>query len=259
MWNYLNIGGGKYLTVCETAVFHDNNFNRFRHLFDYCAVVETCSEALGREYYQKIVELIGEQQAQKDWPVWVENDLYGGPKKITIDTLGEIAPTTLRYAYVAYHLRAIFGDLKRMNICEIGGGYGGQARMLSGLFGCADLTLIDLWPPLMLARKYLALYGMTPAMYTAGAVGDIELHPDLLISNYAFSELDIAEQEIYYQNIVKNADRVYLVYNNTPGATPIKTMQTRLQNSIIIAEGITASRSGIIIGGKNGIGYTCQS
>ena len=36
---------------------------------------------------------------------------------------------------------------------------------------------------------------------------------DLVISNYAYSELNLELQNLYYENVIKNAKRVYMILN----------------------------------------------
>jgi hypothetical protein len=36
---------------------------------------------------------------------------------------------------------------------------------------------------------------------------------DLVISNYAYSELNLDLQNVYYENVIKNAKRVYMILN----------------------------------------------
>ena len=36
---------------------------------------------------------------------------------------------------------------------------------------------------------------------------------DLVISNYAYSELNLDLQNAYYENVIKNAKRVYMILN----------------------------------------------
>jgi putative sugar O-methyltransferase len=59
---------------------------------------------------------------------------------------------------VAAELHKLFGELRGCDVVEIGGGYGGQARILKALHPSVNCTIIDLSEACMLARTYLLQY-----------------------------------------------------------------------------------------------------
>jgi len=57
------------------------------------------------------------------------NDHVGDPERYLYDKL-LISPSTLRYCKVFSDLVNLFTSLDGYSICEIGGGYGGQCRII---------------------------------------------------------------------------------------------------------------------------------
>jgi hypothetical protein len=120
---------------------------------------------------------------------------------------------TLRYVKVLSDLRRLFGDLTGMSIVEIGVGYGGQCRLICEFWPLRSCTLIDLDPVLELADRYLNTVGVEPRpeLLRQGVVRPARY--DLVISNYAFSELDRRVQDRYASEVVSQADRGYITCN----------------------------------------------
>ena len=118
------------------------------------------------------------------------------------------SPTTLRYIHVLSELDKVFDLSKIKSIGEIGGGYGGQAAvLLRFLRGPVDYHIFDLPEPKALAIRFLSRLG-----YELSFQKHAEL--DLLISNYAFSELNSSVQQAYFDDVVVKARQVYMVYNH---------------------------------------------
>ena len=113
-----------------------------------------------------------------------------------------------------------FGDLSNLKICEIGVGYGGQARIILAKFPqVASYTLIDLQSALNLSEKYLSYFSDIQAdlrLKTLDNLGDDDY--DLVISNYAFSELSRAIQELYLAKIINRSKHGYITYNDISSA-----------------------------------------
>ena len=141
------------------------------------------------------------------------NDLVGGPLLYSFEGLGLFSPTTLRYVKVLGDLQRLFGPLDGMRVHEIGVGYGGQCRVIQAAEVLRSYTLIDLQPALALAQRYLEHF---PLAAPIDLVPMNELKPvctDLVISNYAFSELRREVQDLYLQRIISKAARGYMILN----------------------------------------------
>jgi hypothetical protein len=103
-----------------------------------------------------------------------------------------------------------------MRIVEIGGGYGGQCAIISRFFNPALYTIVDLEPCLKLTRRYLDSLGIHGVNYVTMRELDETYTKggfDLVISNYAFSELSRSVQDEYVSKIISGASRGYFLCN----------------------------------------------
>ena len=105
-----------------------------------------------------------------------------------------------------------FGDMSNFNIIEIGGGYGGQCKILDDIFKFKSYTIIDLPECMQLINKYLSHFKIDNARVVTHTELD-QKDCDLIISNYAFSEVDRKGQLKYIEKIISKAPRGYMIYN----------------------------------------------
>jgi hypothetical protein len=139
----------------------------------------------------------------------------GGPEKHHYKNLGWLAPSLLRYLKVDAEIVALFGDLDDFNVCEIDGGFGGQFYVSSRMHKIESWTIYDLPSVLQLQRKFLDSCGdvnLGQIKFKSG----IDIAPvsgDLLISNYAFSELTRGIQEKYITWMFENFSSGYITWN----------------------------------------------
>ncbi len=105
-----------------------------------------------------------------------------------------LCPAFCRYLARAIELDKLFGPLKGKRIAEIGGGWGGLCAVISRLFGFASYTIYDL-PEIQSAQRRL-LSAMRVENVNFATSFDPRKY-DLLVSDYAFSELTDEEQERY--------------------------------------------------------------
>ena len=82
----------------------------------------------------------------------------GGGVIYDYSPIGKISPSTLRYIKVLSDLILYFGNLDNLRICEVGVGYGGQARIINSIFTPHSYDFVDLNAVLLLAQKYLSNY-----------------------------------------------------------------------------------------------------
>ena len=123
-----------------------------------------------------------------------------------------ISPSTLRYIKVLSDLIKIFGNLDGFKIAEIGGGYGGQCKIINDYFNIKNYHIIDLPEVNLLSKKYLQKLNINNVRFSTSK----DLIPedyDLVISNYAYTELDRELQDIYKLNIIDNSKNGYLTCN----------------------------------------------
>ncbi len=110
---------------------------------------------------------------------------------------------TRRYKRIAERLRRMFGSWKGWRVVEVGGGYGGQAKVMFDRYPFT-YSSIDLPEPLVLQHAFLATYGYS--------ISPVELPADLFISNYAISECRRREQR-KYMRIAAQCERGYITWN----------------------------------------------
>jgi hypothetical protein len=197
---------------CELASRDDAVFARFRRSALFMGILEHVSREQGAAYLQ---EARSDQDAlDKLRRLLVARDV-GGPRTYRFDGIGLASPTTLRYVKVATDLRRLFGDLNGLRVAEIGIGYGGQARVLNTVSTIGSYDLYDLPPILALARRFLDAsgVGLAPFAFHDGRSPETS-SPDLVISNYALSEIRREVQDAYLQSVVSRASRGYLTYNH---------------------------------------------
>jgi putative sugar O-methyltransferase len=203
-------GVGSYLEICSLARERDDVYQKFRSCKEYTEILEHVSRELGHKYLRILEE--------DDWifdhlSQLLESDI-GSPQRYTYPGLGRIAPSYLRYAKVAGDLYSLFGSLDGFSITEIGVGYGGQCVTLKKLFEVKRYELFDLEPALGLANRYIQDARLNLLLGNHTAPTKLPNKSDLLISNYAFSELVRNLQDQYLTYIIQNSPRGYVIYNH---------------------------------------------
>jgi hypothetical protein len=205
----MSIDYNSYLKVCEKAAKDESVFKNFKRHPDYTPILEHVSYQQGLEYLSEIKQNCPNLLKYMDR--FLTNDKIGNPNVYYFEDLKiNISPTTLRYIKVLSDLINLFGRLDEMNIIEIGGGYGGQCKIINDVYNPASYTLVDLPEVLKLNNKYLK----DIENIILRNIDDLsEIHYDLCISNYAFSEVERKYQIFYAEKIIKNSDRGYITCN----------------------------------------------
>ena len=204
---------GLYVSAVQKAVRSYKSFSSFKKNLDYQAILEHVSKEQGERYLEIIKKdspsLLMEIELFKD------NDLVGDPAVFEYPDIGAISPTTLRYVKVASDLMKLFGNQIGERIVEIGAGYGGQALINDRIFKIKEYELLDLPPVLNLVSKYLDSHILNCAYKISTLnqkTGDDKY--DLIISNYAFSELPSQLQIKYIEKVISKCKKGYLTMNS---------------------------------------------
>ena len=208
---------GRYPLVCYLASKNENVFSTFKRNPIYRYILEHVTEEHGREYLDVIGEY-GLLNAQ-DWQEFAKNDIYGSPYAYTYNICGmklNLSPTTIRYAKVLCDILSKFNAGEIKSIAEIGIGYGGQCRIIRTKLHDVQYTLIDLPEVIGLAEKYLSKYENCRENIRYVDGGHIYLNDDydLVISNYAFSELRREVQDMYIKKVILKSKRGYITWNS---------------------------------------------
>jgi hypothetical protein len=200
-----------YPEICLKASQNDEVFNIFKTIPEYTQILEHTSVEFGQNYIDIIKRdnpyLLNEDCIKK----FKTNDIYGGSK---LHDYGEfkISPSTLRYIKVLSDLIKIFGDLNNFKIAEIGGGYGGQCKIINDYFNIKDYHIMDIPEANSLTEKYLNTLGVNN--FRNSSIENIKAEKyDLIISNYAYTELDRELMDFYKLNVIDGADNGYITCN----------------------------------------------
>ncbi len=202
---------GTYLTLCGLAASDDKVFKSFRSARVMIQVLDHVSKEQGEEYISEILKLT---KWDTNFTKIIEKlDEHGKPNKFHFKPYGKFSPTLLRYLKVNFDLIKYFGPIECYNLTEIGGGFGGQASLINLMNTVSSYTLYDLLPVLDLTKKFIEL-NKIPGNFTFNDGTDPKIiKSDLVISNYAFSELSRSMQDQYINNVILNSSRGYITWN----------------------------------------------
>lgn len=205
---------GVFPSTCAEIAKDAQRFNEFRREPVIVRAMEHESFSTGQIHLESVRSCCPERLGYY-LDAGRQNDAVGHPIKYEYSPYGCFSPKTLEYVRIAHDLNHIFGDLSGYEILEIGGGYGGQALVLSCLF---DLlyTILDLPEVLSLQRRFHAtsgIYGISYASAPDQLQNAIARPSHLLISNSAFAECRKDVQEVYLTSILAYAKRGYMACN----------------------------------------------
>jgi hypothetical protein len=216
-----------YRNECQLAATDPAAFSSFRRNPALTQIWEHVSYDLGQQYLD-LIDL--DQYHPKHF---AQNDTIGGADTHYYPKIDmAISPSTLRYIHVLQELDKRFDLSTIESIAEIGGGYGGQAAILCKTIDDLCYDIYDLSEPKALAKRYL------------GAIGYGLCHAigiDLLISNYAFSELTEEVQQTYFDDVIVNSKNVYMVYNHISEVFGIKSWSVAEFGRRLMQAGFTVS------------------
>lgn len=200
-----------YQNAVLTINANSRAMRRFRRVYDYREILEHVDYSLGRGYIEHAN--LNDPQVWSSLNEFKRNDLLGKPRTFYFEEIGRISPTTLRYIAVATDIRREFGNSKLTRIVEIGGGYGGQAAILRRLNMWDEYSIFDLPEVQDLIQRYLSFIGVgmieLPKINTVNS-----FEYDLVISNYAFSELPRKIQDEYLDKVILKARRGFMLMNS---------------------------------------------
>jgi len=219
----------KYIAHCKKILTNDTLFNNFKCNKDYTYMLEHVTKLLGKKYVTCLLTKYQSILGNLNWKLLSKNDEIGNPIKFEYRGLHKyteknsyFSPTTLRYIYIGLEILSYIKTLsnlvdKKLNILEIGGGYGGQCYILHCLakqfnVNINSYTIIDLKYPCLIQNKYLIKLHLKEV--NCFTIDDyIDKKFDFLISNYALSELSEPYQNLYINKIVKSIMHGFLIWN----------------------------------------------
>lgn len=207
----------------------------FRRKYDYREILEHVTYTQGKSYLEQIqeyspqnyIELIEKNKA---------NDLFGNPYEYQYPGVGRVSPTTLRYISTAIDIFEIIRLNKESVVAEIGVGYGGQAAILERMYGIRNYSAFDLPSVIQLSNVYLNSVNSKFKFTSSGLSSDKNTTWDVVISNYAFSELHRDLQLSYIEHVITKSKSGYMIMNsgrsNITGRSEGKLSLNEIRNYI---------------------------
>lgn len=204
--------GNPFFIECNKIINDDILFENFKRNNIFCAIIgnDVRDNVISNSLYNRVKDTV----LYKDIEKYKTNDIYGNPVKYYYDDIGYISPGTLYFIDVLADILNKFNNIDKLNILEIGSGYGGQAKIILD-YGIKEYTCLDVKEPLSLCKKYLDLFEYTNVKYID--VNNIETNLfdkyDLVISNWCLSEFDINGMEYYIEHVIKFINKGYFLMN----------------------------------------------
>ena len=203
----------EYRDFVNQCLNNEDLFKNFKQNNIYKHILEHVSKELGSEYLKII-------KKQTPWLIKEINnikinDLVGGSNLVEYKDIGHISPSSLRYTKVLSDILKLFRKKKFKKIAEIGTGYGGQFLIFDQFVDFSNYYFFDLKEVLLFCEKYIDNFLIRNSFKTLHINNfNGEEKFDLVISNYAFSELPSKLQQIYLRKVIKQSKRGYLTMNS---------------------------------------------
>ena len=238
-----------YPSLCGLAATDVEIFKKFRSAKVMITALDHVSIEQGNAY---LSEILNSRSWSETFTEVLDNiDKVGKPKKYNFKPFGTFSPTLLRYLKVYTDLEKNFGPLRGLNIVEIGIGFGGQASLIGLLDKPLSYTFYDIPPVLELAKKFTNELGVPGVLTFIDGRTPTPSNSDLVISNYAFSELNREVQDEYLKNVILQSPRGYITWNNLSskylGGHTLAELIRMIPNSQILPEKPNTSEGNAII------------
>lgn len=237
-------------SVALNAVTDDNAFYQFKRNPMFTTILEHVNYNQGIQYINYIKTVCKSYNIDFEnlwWNKYIENDILGNPITHNYkEQLGnirdlntyDISPTTLRYICFGLQLFNVINSTgkKQISVIEIGGGYGGQCKILSDIclqfnINIRKYTIIDLEHVSKLQNKYLQMLNVDNfvTISNTNCIGLLDNEYDLFISNYALGEFDTEVQNFYIDNVLSKCSKSFITWNTYP-------INPKLKNINIVEE-----------------------
>lgn len=208
-WEIKTEGRDRYVDYLKKTLTPEH-FVKFRKNTDIKGIIEGVTERAGWSYLSKI-EAIDSAWLESNWNKIAENERIGSPDVFQFrQGRSPIAAVTLRYVWNAFELdREV--SLKGKTVVEIGGGYGGLARLTCALFEPTEYSIIDIPEALDVAQKYLGQFDLKTKIRFLPI--ESKIAADVFVANYSVAELDRPEQKKYLENVILRSKCGYFTHN----------------------------------------------
>src|SRR3989344_1434559 len=182
-----------YINKCISFVENDDLFTNFKREPDFQKILEGNGFEVGEIALKSIDNLREREKFLELLPLFKENEKIGNPQLSFFEGIGELAPSTIRYANTYFEIKKLLGKNIPKKIIEIGGGYGGLCKILSSVYDFEEYILVDLPPVIELCKKYLSnfkeLNGKIKFVYVSKIKNINFFNTDLVIADSSLPEL----------------------------------------------------------------------
>jgi len=210
-WTGAKVNGleAEFLQECVELCENKEKFIHFKRSPIFCKVI-------GNDIREKKIsdvwyEFLKDTELMNNINRFKTNDIIGHPLFYYYEKTGTISPGTLCFMSILHDINTRLTDVKGKKVCEIGSGYGGQAKILID-HGAESLDLIDRKETLGLASKYLNIFKYKNVnFHTTDSI--VPQDYDIVISNWALSELDEDGIEFYLDNVISRSQYGYFLVN----------------------------------------------
>ncbi len=202
-----------YSNYVSKVLADQKQFRRFRKKYSYRVILEHVTYGLGRAYFKKLnKDAIATYLSKRKLH---ELNKIGSPRLYKYTEVGWISPTMLRYLFVNQTLIELFDGKKFNKVAEIGIGFGGQLCVSLELLEVESYSIYDLPQVSELAKKVVRDAGFSDNRVITKSIESLSAEEyDLVISNYAFSELPFETQLDYATKVLRGSKRGYLIMNS---------------------------------------------
>ena len=205
----------RYPEYCKIASEDNEAFQNFRNNNSYTSVLEHVSPELSKEYYQALKNL--NYSDDYIYSICKILDQPGNPKKIKFnDSTTELTGSSLRYLYTGLDIKSKLNITEKINVVEIGAGYGGQSVILDKIINIENYLFVDLKEVNLLIDRFLNNFKVNFNYSFKSLEDDFQdnFEFDLIISNYAFSELPRNLQNLALNKIINKSRSGYMIVNS---------------------------------------------
>jgi hypothetical protein len=202
-----------FLNICGLAASDPKVFSKFRRGYGLAEVVDNVTLEQGKGYVREITRQVS---WSNDYSRTIRIiDSLGSPRRYFFAGIGFCSPTSLRYLKVLVDLHELFGSTDNFDIAEIGVGFGGQASLILSTDKPSSYSFFDIEPVLALSKSFIENLGLESKFNWYDGRNPQRINPDLVISNYAFSELSRDLQKIYLTKVIVPSTRGYITWNSS--------------------------------------------
>jgi hypothetical protein len=202
-----------YTSFVASAIAGEKGLKTFRKNYRYRLILEHVDFILGFEYLHRLTPAT--LDFYRDNSPLINLSKIGSPRTFYYPKLGWVSPTVIRYLYVNQNIQELVGSASIQKVAEIGIGFGGQFAVTARSLNATEFSMYDLPVVLELAEKTLERAELISSSFTKKSINPVEREIyDLVISNYAFSELPEAVQRDYIAKMLGASRCGYITMNS---------------------------------------------